>query len=103
MNDDIFYENWIQTLEQAQKKQDESISMLLKPSINVKTFTSTFFSRVGKKEEYNLPTIETTKSTQAYRNAMAEIQWKGKRVQVQKKIISFFPTYKDEHKMNLFN
>ncbi|KAI7852997.1 hypothetical protein BDC45DRAFT_443010 [Circinella umbellata] len=81
MNDDIFYENWIQTLEQAQKKQDESISMLLKPSINVKTFTSTFFSRVGKKEEYNLPTIETTKSTQAYRNAMAEIQWKGKRVQ----------------------
>ena len=92
MNDDIYYENWIHSLEQAQKKQDKLLSLLLKPSIDVETFTTTFFSRVVKKEEFKPSSIETNKSTQVYRDAMAEIQWKGKRSKVRYKVFFMVPS-----------
>ena len=92
MNDDIYYENWIHSLEQAQKKQDKLLSLLLKPSIDVETFTTTFFSRVVKKEEFKPSSIETNKSTQVYRAAMAEMQWKGKRSKVKYKVLFYDPS-----------
>ncbi|KAI9258122.1 hypothetical protein BDA99DRAFT_515291 [Phascolomyces articulosus] len=74
-NDQSYYDSWIHSLEHAQKKENKSLSLLLKPSLDINTFTTTFFTRVLKKDVQPSP-IE--KSTQAYRDTMSEMQWKGK-------------------------
>ncbi|KAI9495131.1 hypothetical protein BDB00DRAFT_816053 [Zychaea mexicana] len=81
-DDDALYDRWAHSLEHVQKKENKSLSLLLNPTIDVENFSKTFFSRVSKKE-IKRPSSTIEKSSSAYREAMAQMESKGKHGQIE--------------------